>query len=225
MVVGGPSQFGLTDIPSNGTAAGSMVTAQEDGVESTLDVAVATFKLIEVAFAIAVEGHRLETCTSFATKQILKLKNQRKDRVTERAQLYGKDGVRKISRSEQRRVKPRACALIAQINTAEDAADWLQQHKFVKKPRSCPQCQKKRLSFCVEARDRGPHWRCLHCKTHVSFLTDSPFRGLKANPVMLLIRNYEQMDATKAPRPTELVQACKTSWRQAWLQFPDFPAC
>ena len=43
--VGGPSQFGLTDIPSNGTAAGSMVTAQEDGVESTLDVAVATFKL------------------------------------------------------------------------------------------------------------------------------------------------------------------------------------
>ncbi|CAE7779245.1 unnamed protein product, partial [Symbiodinium microadriaticum] len=101
--------------------------------------------------------HRLETCTSFAAKQILKLKNQtrslkRKDRVTERAQLYGKDGVRKISRSEQRRVKPRACALIAQINTAEDAADWLQQHKFVKKLRSCPQCQKKRLSFCVEAK-------------------------------------------------------------------------
>ena len=145
--------------------------------------------------------------------------DRRKDRVTERAQLYGKDGVRKISRSEQRRVKPRACALIAQINTAEDAADWLQQHKFVKKLRSCPQCQKKRLSFCVEAKDRGPHWRCLHCKTHVSFLTGSPFRGLKANPVMLLIRNYEQM---RRPGRRSWCKRARQAGDRHGFNFPTF---
>ena len=68
-------------------------------------------------------------------------------------------------------------------------------------PLCCLQCHKKRTSACVGAKDRGPHWQCLHGKTHVSFL--AVFRGLTANPVMLasLIRNYAQMDATKRPRP------------------------
>ena len=192
------------------------------------------------------KSHRLETCRAFAAnklrallKKVASLKEASKTAVRKELKFRNsphssgsfkknatakykakklQEVVRSPSAAEVRRRKPSVMPTDT-CSTHEEAASWLLQNKFMRKPRRCPGCKGSKLSALKWTRN-SMHWRCLKtgCGNRIPWNANSIFQGLRCLPLVLLrmLCVYAQLDLCSVPRAADVVQharvgRCKAS--------------
>lgn len=116
---------------------------------------------------------------------------------------------RQASPAELRRLIPEENLLADALESEEAAQKWLLQHGFVRRPKTCSQCEGSRWYSCFGSQSRPPHWRCKGCGLRENFFNQSLFCGIRATSltVIKLLKAYCTEPWTTTPNVSNLVQA------------------
>ena len=159
--------------------------------------------------------HRLETCPYPGATLVKKLKGQLKSKSSRLepkhpdARLHVRAGTKwqkearkAYSKSPKSEKQPRRIdsSFDWSVSSSDEAAmDWLCDHGFLQKPKTCPDCSAKTLGGpwkLDQRQDRRPwwFWRCKawNCQRRKALFFNSRFEGLKVTPAELayMIMSY-----------------------------------